>query len=81
MDIKAVLWDVDDTLFDYTAADRSGMRDHLAAEGVLLGHGSVEEALTRWRERPACTGGGTRRARATGSPPAVTGYGTSTGSR
>ncbi|QFR00546.1 HAD family hydrolase [Streptomyces phaeolivaceus] len=50
MNIKAVLWDVDDTLFDYTEADRAGMRDHLAAEGLLLGYGSVEEALTRWRE-------------------------------
>ncbi|MBZ3904016.1 MULTISPECIES: HAD family hydrolase [Streptomyces] len=50
MDIKAVLWDVDDTLFDYTEADRAGMRDHLAAEGLLPGHDSVEDALTRWRE-------------------------------
>ncbi|WNZ08432.1 HAD family hydrolase [Streptomyces sp. 11x1] len=50
MDIKAVLWDVDDTLFDYTAADQAGMRDHLTAEGLLPGHESVEEALTRWRD-------------------------------
>ena len=26
MSIRAVVWDVDDTLFDYTAADRAGMR-------------------------------------------------------
>ncbi|GAA2279934.1 hydrolase [Streptomyces ruber] len=49
MDIRAVLWDVDDTLFDYTTADRAGMRGHLAAEGLLDGYGTVEEALARWR--------------------------------
>ncbi|MDT0395776.1 MULTISPECIES: HAD family hydrolase [Streptomyces] len=50
MDIRAVVWDVDDTLFDYTTADREGMRAHLVAEGLLAGYGSVEEALERWRE-------------------------------
>lgn len=50
MTIRAVLWDVDDTLFDYTTADRTGMRAHLAAEGLLAGYGSAEEALVRWRE-------------------------------
>ncbi|MEU2285644.1 HAD family hydrolase [Streptomyces sp. NPDC013178] len=50
MAIRAVVWDVDDTLFDYTTADREGMRSHLAAEGLLDGYGSPEEALTRWRE-------------------------------
>lgn len=50
MNIKAVVWDVDDTLFDYTTADRAGMRDHLAAEGLLDGYESVEHALRRWRE-------------------------------
>ncbi|MET7451843.1 HAD family hydrolase [Streptomyces sp. NPDC005574] len=49
MAIKAVVWDVDDTLFDYTSADREGMRAHLTAEGPLAGHGTPEEALTRWR--------------------------------
>ncbi|WP_405920217.1 HAD family hydrolase [Streptomyces longwoodensis] len=48
--IRAVVWDVDDTLFDYTTADREGMRAHLAAEGLLAGYGSAEEALIRWRE-------------------------------
>ena len=33
-DIRAVVWDVDDTIFDYTNADRAGMRGHLAAEGL-----------------------------------------------
>lgn len=50
MAIRAVLWDVDDTLFDYTSADREGMRAHLLAEGLTAGYGSVEEALERWRE-------------------------------
>ncbi|MFR9788851.1 HAD family hydrolase [Streptomyces sp. MB22_4] len=50
MGIEAVVWDVDDTLFDYTSADRSGMRAHLAAEGLLGRYGAVEDALGRWRE-------------------------------
>ncbi|WP_171152498.1 HAD family hydrolase [Streptomyces argyrophylli] len=50
MTIRAVVWDVDDTLFDYTTADREGMRAHLAVEGLLAGYGSAEAALARWRE-------------------------------
>ncbi|MGW2784980.1 HAD family hydrolase [Streptomyces populi] len=50
MGIDAVIWDIDDTLFDYTAADRAGMRAHLAAEGLLDGGTTVEQALARWRE-------------------------------
>ena len=50
MSIEAVVWDVDDTLFDYTSADRAGMREHLAAEALLDGCGGVEQALARWRE-------------------------------
>ncbi|MEU6480601.1 HAD family hydrolase [Streptomyces sp. NPDC047017] len=49
MAIEAVLWDVDDTLFDYTSADRTGMRAHLAAERLLAGYGTVERALAHWR--------------------------------
>ncbi|MGY4964174.1 HAD family hydrolase [Streptomyces sp. 900105245] len=49
MSIRAVVWDVDDTLFDYTAADRRGMRAHLAAEGLLARYGGAEEAVARWR--------------------------------
>jgi len=49
MSIHAVVWDVDDTLFDYTTADRVGMRGHLAAEGLLNGYVTVEQALARWR--------------------------------
>ncbi|MFJ5264500.1 HAD family hydrolase [Streptomyces sp. NPDC088387] len=50
MSIRAVVWDVDDTLFDYTTADRAGMGSHLIAEGLLQAYGSAEEALLRWRE-------------------------------
>lgn len=50
MAIRAVVWDVDDTIFDYTSADREGMRAHLLAEELLAGYASVEEALARWRE-------------------------------
>ena len=50
MPIRAVLWDIDDTLFDYTAADRRRHARHLAAEGLLDGYDSVEQALARWRE-------------------------------
>ncbi|MEU6573800.1 HAD family hydrolase [Streptomyces sp. NPDC046805] len=50
MSIRAVVWDVDDTLFDYTSADRAGMRAHLSAEGLVDGPGSVERAMERWRE-------------------------------
>lgn len=50
MSIRAVVWDVDDTLFDYTSADREGMRSHLSAEGLLTGDETPEQALARWRE-------------------------------
>ncbi|MYW65281.1 HAD-IA family hydrolase [Streptomyces sp. SID8379] len=47
--IRAVVWDVDDTIFDYATADTTGMRAHLTAEGLLDTYGSAERALTRWR--------------------------------
>ncbi|MFI9614169.1 HAD family hydrolase [Streptomyces sp. NPDC052023] len=49
MSIRAVVWDVDDTLFDYTTADRAGMHAHLAAEGLLEAYESAERALAQWR--------------------------------
>nr|MYU47701.1 HAD family hydrolase [Streptomyces sp. SID7803] len=33
MPIRAVLWDIDDTIFDHTTAAATGMARHLAAEG------------------------------------------------
>lgn len=43
--IKAVLWDVDDTIFDFSGSDRTGLLRHFAAEGLA----SDEAALLRWR--------------------------------
>ncbi|MEV6652889.1 HAD family hydrolase [Streptomyces sp. NPDC051219] len=50
MPIRAVLWDIDDTLFDYAGADTTGMQSHLTAEGLADGYESVGEALAVWRE-------------------------------
>ncbi|MFD7669044.1 HAD family hydrolase [Streptomyces sp. NPDC059788] len=50
MTIEAVLWDVDDTLFDYTGSDRAGALRHIEAEGLLGGYPDAECALGRWRE-------------------------------
>ncbi|MFF3730585.1 HAD family hydrolase [Streptomyces sp. NPDC002476] len=49
MVIRAVLWDIDDTIFDYSGADRAGMRTHLEQEGLPDGYRSVEQALGAWR--------------------------------
>lgn len=49
MPLHAVLWDIDDTLFDYTGSDRTGALRHLRAEGLLAAYGGEEAALTRWR--------------------------------
>lgn len=49
MPIRAVLWDVDDTLFDYTRCDRTAALDHLAAEGLMARYDSTEEALGQWQ--------------------------------
>ncbi|WP_030257964.1 HAD family hydrolase [Streptomyces violens] len=53
MPIRAVLWDIDDTLFDYANADQVGMQAHLLAEGLTDGYPSVEQALARWKELTA----------------------------
>ncbi|MFF4323154.1 HAD family hydrolase [Streptomyces sp. NPDC001568] len=49
MPIRAVLWDIDDTLFDYTGADTTGFARHLVEEGLGERHGSPADALARWR--------------------------------
>ncbi|MFB4319218.1 HAD family hydrolase [Actinomadura sp. 21ATH] len=43
--IEAVLWDVDDTLFDYSGSDRLALSRHFEAEGLPSG----EAAFERWR--------------------------------
>ncbi|MEU8888842.1 HAD family hydrolase [Streptomyces sp. NPDC048442] len=50
MPIRAVLWDIDDTIFDYSSSDRIGMTRHFAAEGLPGGYDTVEQALGRWQE-------------------------------
>ncbi|MGW4027705.1 HAD family hydrolase [Streptomyces sp. NPDC004838] len=50
MPIRAVLWDVDDTIFDYRGADLDGMRRHLRTEGLDGGFDSADQALARWQE-------------------------------
>jgi putative hydrolase of the HAD superfamily len=50
MPIRAVLWDVDDTLFDHGAADRDGLGRHRAAEGMAADAADPGRALSRWRE-------------------------------
>ncbi|MFD4629787.1 HAD family hydrolase [Streptomyces sp. NPDC058284] len=49
MPIKAVVWDIDDTIFDYARADTTGMRAHLSAEGLLERYESAERALDLWK--------------------------------
>ncbi|MFB7913104.1 HAD family hydrolase [Streptomyces sp. NPDC056061] len=49
MVIRAVLWDIDDTIFDYSGADRAGMRAHLEQEGLPVGYDDAEQALDAWR--------------------------------
>ncbi|WP_371676498.1 HAD family hydrolase [Streptomyces sp. NBC_01276] len=49
MPIRAVLWDIDDTLFDYTGADSAGLARHLVDEGLGERYGTPEEALALWR--------------------------------
>ena len=50
MGIRAVLWDIDDTIFDYARADRTGMQQHLESEGLVDGYASVDQALGHWRK-------------------------------
>lgn len=45
MAIRAVLWDVDDTIFDYAGSDRTGLLRHLRAEGLA---DSDEDHHGRW---------------------------------
>ncbi|GAB2829832.1 HAD family hydrolase [Actinocorallia aurea] len=43
--VKAILWDVDDTLFDHSGADTAAIARHLTAEGLP----ADTAALTHWR--------------------------------
>ncbi|WP_419996025.1 HAD family hydrolase [Streptomyces boninensis] len=48
MTISAVLWDVDDTLFDHSGAERRGALEFLAGEGLLARYASPEAAAAHW---------------------------------
>ncbi|MGA4839382.1 HAD family hydrolase [Streptomyces sp. G45] len=50
MTIRAVVWDIDDTIFDYATADTVGIRAHLTAEGALARYGTAERALALWKD-------------------------------
>ncbi|MGW8552025.1 HAD family hydrolase [Streptomyces tubercidicus] len=45
MPLRTALWDLDDTLFDYTGSDRSGVLRHLRTAGLLTTYGGEEAAL------------------------------------
>lgn len=49
MPIRAVLWDLDDTLFDYRGSDRAGALRHLETEGALHRYASPDAAMARWQ--------------------------------
>ncbi|WP_329088129.1 hypothetical protein OG979_31220 [Actinomadura citrea] len=38
--IEAVLWDVDDTIFDFTGSERTGLLRHFEAEGLPSDQGA-----------------------------------------
>jgi len=48
--INAVVWDIDDTIFDHSGAERAGALLHLAAEGLLGRYADEEAAATHWRD-------------------------------
>ncbi|MGX1809671.1 HAD family hydrolase [Nocardia sp. NPDC055321] len=48
--IRGVLFDVDDTLIDYSATARVGILRHLRAEGLLERFDSEDAAVALWRE-------------------------------
>ncbi|MEV8534141.1 HAD family hydrolase [Streptomyces sp. NPDC051211] len=50
MPIRAVVWDIDDTLFDYTGADTAGLVRWLEEQGLAGLYDSPGVALVQWRE-------------------------------
>ncbi|SUD48871.1 Pyrimidine 5'-nucleotidase YjjG [Nocardia otitidiscaviarum] len=50
MTVRGILFDVDDTLVDYSATARAGILAHLAAEGLLDRFESAEHAVALWKE-------------------------------
>ncbi|MBP2705933.1 HAD family hydrolase [Microbispora sp. RL4-1S] len=50
MTIRGVLFDIDDTIFDYSASERTGLVGHLAAEGLLEWFPTPDDAVVIWRQ-------------------------------
>ncbi|ETK33596.1 HAD family hydrolase [Microbispora sp. ATCC PTA-5024] len=50
MTIRGVLFDVDDTIFDYSSSEETGLIGHLTAEGLLDAFPSPAEAVAVWRQ-------------------------------
>ncbi|WP_084477859.1 HAD family hydrolase [Nocardia jejuensis] len=50
MTIRGILFDVDDTLVDYSSTARAGLLRHLAAEDLLGHFESPDTAVALWRE-------------------------------
>jgi putative hydrolase of the HAD superfamily len=48
--VRGVLFDMDDTLFDYSGAEEAGILAHLVAEGQLAWFDSAANAVAVWRE-------------------------------
>jgi putative hydrolase of the HAD superfamily len=48
--VRGVLFDVDDTLFDYSTSEAVGLVSHLTAEGLLEHFPSPAEAVALWLE-------------------------------
>lgn len=49
MTIRGVLFDIDDTLFDYSTSEETGVLKHLASEGLLEFFPTPSDAVTLWR--------------------------------
>ncbi|WP_066940164.1 HAD family hydrolase [Microtetraspora fusca] len=50
MTVRGVLFDIDDTLFDYSTSERVGLLKHLAAEELLELFPSPADAVALWRQ-------------------------------
>lgn len=49
MAIRGILWDIDDTVFDYSGAEAHALAVYLADKGLLDRFGPADQAMARWR--------------------------------
>ncbi|MFE0425907.1 hypothetical protein ACFW15_26610, partial [Streptomyces sp. NPDC058953] len=52
MTLRAIIWDVDDTIFDYAGADVAGIRAHLRTPGPRARRHTPPPAPRRRAPRP-----------------------------